>query len=90
MENLRGLRPKGTYTLLCFIGIFAINMYHGYGFKLLILVTEARTKHSQKIKRTPIILLSELMPTIFLPSPLKRALYAKDTKCFPISFSSFS
>lgn len=44
--NLRGLRPKGTYTLLCFIGIFTINMYHGYGFKLLILVTEARTKHS--------------------------------------------
>lgn len=44
--TLGGLRPQGTYTLLSLVGIFTINMYHGYGFKLLILVTEARTKHS--------------------------------------------
>lgn len=37
---------KGTYTWLFFVGIFAANMYHVYGFKMLILVTETRTKCS--------------------------------------------
>lgn len=45
--KLRGLRGHmGTHTPLPFVGIFTINMYYIYGFKMLILVTEIRTKHS--------------------------------------------
>lgn len=37
---------KGTKTPLCFVGIFSINMCHIYDFKMLILMTETRTKAS--------------------------------------------
>lgn len=86
---------KGTYTSFSFTGIFTINTYYVYGFKMLILVTESRTKHSQSIGKTPIILLSELIiPIIFLSSSFKRALCVKGYKINNISpllfLSSFS
>lgn len=45
--KLRGLRKgrKGLTQLLPFIEIFTINIHYVYDFKILILVTEIRTKY---------------------------------------------
>lgn len=65
----------------CFVRIFTINVYHIYGFKMLILVTEKKPNIYKKIRKPPIILLSELIrATVFLPHSLKRALYIQYTK----------